>query len=171
MNYRQFFESLHLTEDDVINLAVPIKLLHDELGMGTCWCVKKYNHPVFEQFRLTNRSRPLFKGMDARMLAVAFDNRFPPLEEGRYTVLVRKHTCKSQYCLNPSHYYYGSQKDVKMELAKRRGRNISAEVIEDIRTRRESNKRKWTYETLGKFFNLPYHVVRRICLEKAYTNE
>ena len=92
MNYRQFFESLHLTEDDVINLAVPIKLLHDELGMGTCWCVKKYNHPVFEQFRLTNRSRPLFKGMDARMLAVAFDNRFPPLEEGRYTVLVRRHT-------------------------------------------------------------------------------
>ena len=170
MDYKTFFRDLSMTEDDIIDLAIPLKILNDELGRGKCWCVKKYSHPAFEHFRLTNSSRPLFKTMDARMLAVAFDNRFPPLEEGRYTVLVRRHTCTSQYCLNPAHYYYGSQSDVKKELANRRGRNINEEVIADIRSRRESNKKKWTYKTLGEFFNLPYHVVRRICLENAYTN-
>lgn len=166
-----YFREQYLSEDDICNFAAIIKLLNDELGMDQCWCVKKLHHPAFSCFRLTHKYKPLYQNKDARYLAVALTNRFPPVEEGKKIVLVRRHICKSTFCLNPAHYYYGSQKDVKLELAKRRGKNISDDILQEIRTRRESNKTKWTYENLGEFFNLPYHVVRRICLENAYSND
>jgi hypothetical protein len=171
MNYKQFFADLYFTEEDIVNFAALIKLLYEELGMGRCWCVKRYNTLLFNQFRVTHKYRPLYKNKDPRLMALALANRFAPVEEGRHIVLVRRHTCTSQYCINPDHYYFGTAKDVKLEQAKRQGKKISPEILTEIRTRRESNKTKWTYEKLGKFFKLPYHVVRRICLEGAYTND
>lgn len=170
MDYKRFFADLYFSEEDTANFAALVKLLHDELGMGRCWCVKRYNHFVFNQFQCTHKYRPLYKREDPRLMTLALANRFAPVEEGRYIMLVRRHTCTSQYCINPDHYYFGTAKDVKLEQAKRKGQNISPEVLAEIRSRRESNKTKWTYEKLGKFFKLPYHVIRRICLEGAYTN-
>jgi len=84
---------------------------------------------------------------------------------------VRRHTCQSQHCINPAHYYFGTLKDVKLEHAKRKGIKINPVVVTEIRSKRESDKRTWTYQKLGKLYELPYHVVRRICTENAYTND
>jgi len=172
MNYKEFFADLYFTEEDIVTFAALVKQLHDELGMGQCWCVQRYNASLLNQFRVTNKYRPLYKNRDPRLMTLALANRFAPVEEeGRSALLVRRHVCSSKYCINPDHYYFGTAKDVKLEQAKRKGRNISPDVLAEIRSRRKSNKTKWTYEKLGKFFKLPYHVVRRICLEGAYTND
>lgn len=167
MDYLQFFRDEYLTEQDLVAFATTLKLCQDGIGLSPCWCLKKLDHPGLKHFSTSHRFRPQFKGRDARLLALALVNQFMP-EEG--AVVVRKHTCQSQHCINPSHYYFGTLKDVKLEHAKRKGININPAIVTEIRSKRESDKTMWTYQKLGKLYKLPYHVIRRICTENAYAN-
>lgn len=58
-----------------------------------------------------------------------------------------------------------------MQNAKRKGRDISPAVVAAIKEQRDSNKIEWTYDKLSKQYKLPYHVIRRICTEGAYSND
>jgi len=58
-----------------------------------------------------------------------------------------------------------------MQNAKRKGREISPSIVEGIKQQRSANKTEWTYEKLSKQYKLPYHVIRRICNEGAYSND
>ena len=168
LDYITFFRDEYLTHQDLISFASTLKLCQTEVGMSTCWCLKKMDHPGLEHFTVSHPSRPLFKGRDARPLALALVDQF---NSRKKPVIVRRHTCKSPHCINPAHYFYGTAQDVKIQSAKRKGININKKVVDEIRSKRESNKSEWTYQKLGNHYKLPYHVVRRICLEGAYSSE
>lgn len=58
-----------------------------------------------------------------------------------------------------------------MQNAKRKGREINPSIVEAIKQQRSASKSEWTYEKLSKQYKLPYHVIRRICNEGAYSND
>ena len=82
-------------------------------------------------------------------------------------IIVKRSECKSQYCLNPAHYYWGTRKDVAYENAKTSEKSIDIDLITKLRT--ESNSGV-SSRKLSKHYRLPYHSVRRICSGETYEN-
>jgi hypothetical protein len=167
LDYIQFFKNEYLSTSDLIAFASVIKKCQDELGFATCWCLKRMDNPDLKYFSTSHKYRPVFKGRDARPLLLALVNQFAPEEA---PAIVRKAACTSAHCLNPAHYFFGDLKDVKREQAKRKGKNITIEIVNEIQQKRSANPETWTYEKLGKHFKLPYHVIRRICTHNTYGN-
>jgi len=167
LDYIEFFRNEYLTREDLISFATSLQYCQTELGITPCWCLRKLNSPALEHFTCSHPSRPLYKGRDARPLALALVNQFAPAEDA---LIIRKHLCGSVHCINPSHYLFGTREDVWIQSLQRKGQKLTLKTIEDIRTKRESDKTQWTYEKLGKHFKLPYHVIRRICTESSYKN-
>jgi hypothetical protein len=168
VDYFKFFRDEYLTGEDLLCFATSLRLCQTELGINSCWCIKQINHPFLKYFTTSHPSRPLFKGRDARLLSLALINQYAPDTESN--LVVRYSFCRSQHCINPTHYFFGTVQDVWMQNAKRKGRDINPEIVESIKNQRESDKNEWTYDKLSKQYKLPYHVIRRICNEGAYTN-
>jgi hypothetical protein len=169
LDYFTFFRDEYLTGEDLLSFATSLRLCQTELGITSCWCIKKINHPSLKYFTSSHPSRPLFKGKDARLLAMALADKYAPAD-GANTV-VRYSFCNSQHCINPTHYFFGTTQDVWMQNAKRKGREINPSIVESIKQQRATSKGEWTYEKLSKHYKLPYHVIRRICNEGAYSND
>ena len=83
------------------------------------------------------------------------------------SIIVRKGYCQSPYCLNPSHYYWGTRKDVAYENAKTNKKSIDIGLITKLRIENESGV---SSRKLSKHYHLPYHSVRRICSYETYEN-
>ena len=83
-------------------------------------------------------------------------------------VAVRKSICKSIYCLNPSHYYWGTRVDVACETAKKKPRQkrFDPVIIENMRQDKESNI---SILKISRKYKIPYHITRRICNGETYT--
>ena len=80
-------------------------------------------------------------------------------------VIVRRSCCNSPYCLNPSHYYWGTRQDVAYENIKRNRITLNKDLITKLR---KENTAGINSNKLSKKYKLPYHTVRRICNNEVY---
>ena len=132
------------------------------LGKDQCWCMKKIKHSSFEGFNTSKETKLLYKGQDARPLILSLTGRD---SDGINNVIVRKSCCKSNYCLNPSHYYWGTRQDVAYEKASISKKFIDRTLITKLRL---ENQKGTSSRKLSKTYRLPYHSVRRICNYETY---
>ena len=113
-------------------------------------------------FNTSKKNHLLYKNRDARplilsMIGYTYNEDKP--------IIVRKAECRSIYCLNPSHYYWGTRKDVAYENAKRNNIGINNELITKLRIEKAEGISSLK---LAKAYKLPYHTVRRICNNETY---
>jgi len=156
------FLAKDLTATDQIAFAIAFQAAIKEIGKEQCWCLKEYNSLALQGFKTTKVHIPLYKNKDARPLLLAMIGSF---YEGTKPIIVRRSICKSKYCINPTHYYWGTRSDVAYEEAKRTKKDVSKDLITKLRSEKEegiSNKE------LSKVYKVPYHTVRRICNNIIY---
>jgi hypothetical protein len=132
-------------------------------GRSRCWPLDKRSHPAFAGFSTSHKTTLLYKGLDARPLLLALSGRF----QGEGEVAIRKAVCKSPYCLNPSHYYWGTRAQVALERRASEKKSISLEVVKALRTGRQEGKRVLD---LARTYKVPYHTARRICAGETFEN-
>ena len=159
-------ESPFLTDDltprDQIAFAMAFQAAIKEIGKNKCWCLKENNSIALQGFKTTKMNIPFYKNRDARPLMLAMIGSF--YEETK-PIIVRRSICNSPYCINPTHYYWGTRSDVAYEESKRNKKPISKDLITKLRSESEegiSNKE------LSKIYKVPYHTVRRICNNIIY---
>lgn len=170
MNTVEFFRRSCLTSDDAVIFAKAFQVCSRTLGKDRCWCVNKQNHSIFQGFNTSHTSRLLYRSQDARPLLLAMSGRYHTDE---LPIIVRRGACKSIYCLNPSHYYYGTRSDVALENNVRnpkedkRQRQVTAVMAEQIRLEHGAGE---SILRLSRKYKVPYHTARRICSENAYSS-
>ena len=174
----KFFVERGLGTEDLVWILKCLKLLGERLPDDCCWSLDKINHAFFHGFTLQRKNpfeepsaltgaptgRPRYRGRDARALILAIAGRYG--ESGQ--VVVRTASCSSPYCVNPNHYYWGSKSDVQLERLRRNGTSLSWETIKKIRTLRNTDPQKYTYQKLSEEFHLSYSVIRGICNKGIY---
>ena len=148
---------------DIKTLAILFKNLVQIKGEEKCWdLVRIKNQIAGEQsnsFTVTHPSYPLYKGKDMRYLCLAIAGHYPDDK----SVLIRKSTCQCSYCINPNHYFYGSERDKKIERWRRKGYEINDELYNKIKEMRSSNNKVFSYRKLASDFNLSMRIIRSIC--------
>ena len=162
MTQRNTFLYQDLTPYDQVVFAKAIQIALQLLGKDSCWCLKKNNHAIFQGFTTHKKNHLFYKGRDARPLLLAVANCLPKNTE---SIIVRKSICTSKYCLNPSHYYWGSRSDVAYENSQRCDKGINNKLISKLRKEKEDGISSLK---LSKTYRLPYHTVRRICNNETY---
>ena len=165
MDYQTVFRDEYLAPVDLVSFAYSLNLFQELVGEEECWCIKDANHPALKNFACWHPSRPQFKGRDARLLSLAIVNQFSTTEK---PLIVRKHSCKTKYCVNPTHYFYGTKMDVSLERQRRQGVKLSLKAIEEIRSTRDLDTNYWTYQRLSWKFKVPTQAVARICRRQTY---
>ena len=160
--YEDLFLYEELTAYDQVVFATSLKFAHKLLGRKPCWCMKLCNHNVFQGFTTSKKNRLLYKTKDARPLLLALAGKFSTEEK---SIIVRKAECTSQYCLNPSHYYWGTRSDVAYENAKRSNSNINNLLITKLR---EKSQKGISKKELSITYKIPYETTRRICNYEIY---
>ena len=195
LDFLNFYRLEGLTKEDAGIVASVFKMFLKNLGFEYCWSVKDLNHAAFKNFSTPVSSHTRYKGCDARLLFLALVDTFPPMQTvevrgggsltipegtvlegpegtviapGGSTILVRKDTCRSRHCLNPSHYYFGSRADVAVELNKRNKNKLTTELRIEIKKLNEQDSKKWSYSALARQYQIPYHTVRRLCVGATY---
>jgi len=153
-----------LTTQDQVQFAKAFQVCLQLIGQDDCWCMQKRSHAVFEGFTTAHTSRLLYKGVDARPLILAMSNRFQTDEN---PIIVRRSICNSYYCLNPSHYYYGTRSLVSLENAQRNKTGLSPQLIQLLRQGKNEGRK---ILDLSRKYSVPYHTARRVCLEETYEN-
>ena len=156
------FLAKDLTPKDQITFAIAFQAAIKEIGKEQCWCLKEYNSLALQGFKTTKVNIPLYKNKDARPLMLAMICSF--YEETK-PIIVRRSICKSKYCINPTHYYWGTRSDVAYEEAKRNRKDISKDLITKLRSENEEGINS---KQLSKVYEVPYHTVRRICNKVTY---
>lgn len=170
MKPEQFFFESSLATADVVAFAKAFQVCLHTLGKDQCWCMRKPTHRAFEGFISSHGSKLLYKNQDARPLLLAFSERYYSDER---PVIVRRGLCQSKYCLNPSHYYYGTRRDVALENEARNPKTakdrllVTGDLVDKIRQGRDAGE---TILRLSRKYKVPYHVARRICSENAYAD-
>ncbi len=151
-----------LTPYDQITFAKAFQIAFQTIGKDKCWCMKKHTHSVFQGFKTNKTKVLLYKNKDARPLILAMTGQFYTDEK---PIIVRKSICSSPYCLNPTHYYWGTRSDVAYENAQRIGSGVNNELITKLRIESEEGISSLK---LSKTYRIPYHTVRRICNRETY---
>jgi hypothetical protein len=151
-----------LTPYDQVIFAKAIQISLQLMGKENCWCLKRNNHAIFQGFTTNKANRLFYKGRDARPLLLSIAGCNSPSAE---SVIVRKSICTSKYCLNPSHYYWGTRSDVAYENAQRRNNGVNTSLITKLRQEKELGTSSLK---LSKTYRIPYHIVRRICNYETY---
>ena len=155
METLEFFRSNGLIPPDVVVFAKAFQIFMRLVGKDACWDISKSRHSIFSGFVNSKRNHLFYKTLDARPFILAMVGKFPD-EINR--VIVRKHSCNCKYCLNPSHYYYGTMADVRLETNQRKGDSLTPEVVEKIRTADE-----WlSSKEISRRLKIPYQRVRKI---------
>jgi len=160
MKTLEFFLDKGLIAPDVLVFAKAFQVLMKMKGKTSCWDLNQSRHSIFSGFVNSKRNHLHYKTLDARPLLLAMIGQFP---DEKNNVIVRRHTCDCKYCLNPSHYYYGTMADVRLETNQRKGDALTPEVLAEIRSvdKHLSNKE------VARAFNLSYQRVRKI--RRSYT--
>lgn len=162
MQVSELFLYSELTPADQIAFARAFQLCLRLYGEDRCWRLDKRSHPAFAGFTTAHPTSLQYRGIDARPLILGMSGRYQ--EDGE--VAIRRSTCKSPHCLNPSHYYWGSRSDVMLEKQKVRPKNsLSVDLIEKLRQGRLEGKRVLD---LSRQYKVPYHTARRICAGETY---
>ena len=161
MKTLEFFRDNGLIAPDAVVFAKAFQVFMRFAGKGACWDLKKSRHRIFSGFINSKRNHLFYKTMDARPFLLAMIGQFP--EPGK-TVIVRRHTCGCKYCLNPTHYYYGTKADVRMETNQRNGDVLTPELVDLIRGADEGLSSK----AVSKRFNVSYQRVRKIRLGQTF---
>ena len=164
MHLEDVFLYSDLTIQDQVQFAKTFQVCLRLMGRDQCWCMQKRSHAAFEGFTTAHTSRLLYKGVDARPLILAMSSRFQTEDT---PIIVRRAACKSQYCLNPSHYYYGTRSAVALENAQRNKTGLSPQLIQLLRQGKQEGKR---ILDLSRKYKIPYHTARRVCSEETYDN-
>lgn len=151
-----------LTPPDQLVFAKAFQVCLKIKGPSKCWCMEKMQHAAFDGFRILGRTALLYKGRDARPLLLAFAGQF---QSGEKSIAVRRAACESVYCLNPSHYYWGTRQNVSYETAVRNGTAVSQEKIEAMKADKAAGS---TLLQISRKHKLPYHVTRRLCNGETY---
>lgn len=155
METLKFFRSNSLIPPDVVVFAKAFQIFMRLVGKDACWDISKSRHSIFSGFVNSKRNHLFYKTLDARPFLLAMVGKFPD-EVNR--VIVRKHSCNCKYCLNPSHYYYGTMADVRLETNQRKGDSLTPEVVEKIRTADQ-----WlSSKEISRRLKIPYQRVRKI---------
>ena len=153
-----------LTPKDEIVFAKAFQVSLQLLGKDSCWCMKKCKDNIFSGFTTSKKGFLSYKGRDARPLLLAMAGKtFEPQKP----IVVRKSCCKSIYCLNPSHYYWGTRADVAYETTKKNKTGLNSKLISKLR---QDSDAGISSLKLSKTYRLPYHTVRRICNNETYEN-
>jgi hypothetical protein len=161
MKVLDFFSQYYIVGEDAARFMTVLKLFDDRYGKEKCWCTKKINNPYhLEGFVLSHPNRPLYKRIDARVLTLALVGQYP---DPNKPVIVRRGHCTSNHCINPNHYFYGTKRDVAIQRNIRKGSHLTQDLIDTIRAQWEEKR---SYASLAREFNLPYHTVRRACLNE-----
>ena len=152
----------NLTAYDQILFVRAFQTALEHFGKESCWCLTKMNNAGFKGFTTSKKTKLMYKGHDARPLILNMTGRNYSQEK---PIIVKRSECKSKYCLNPAHYYWGTRKDVAYENAKVNEKSINIDLITKLRNESQSgiSSRK-----LSKHYRLPYHSVRRICSGETY---
>lgn len=165
MDYASVFRDEYLNTQDLVTFVGVLHLFNTHLNQNQCWCIKEINHPAMKNFTASHPSQPRFKGRDARVLSLALTDQFYADEK---PVIIRRHCCTSNHCINPGHYFYGTRSEVQMEKQKKNGIKMSLNLISEIRLKRQVDPRRWTYQALSRHYDLPRHTVSRICRRQSY---
>ena len=151
-----------LTAKDKVLFAKAFQIAIQLWGKNNCWCMKKASNNIFQGFTTSKKVRLSYRGRDARplLLSMAGYNSDPT-----NNVIVRRACCNSPYCLNPSHYYWGTRQDVAYENIKRNKITLNKDLITKLR---QENTAGLNSNKLSKKYKIPYHTVRRICNNEVY---
>lgn len=151
-----------LAPEDQITFAKAFQVSLQLFGEDKCWCLKENSHTIFQGFTTSKGGRLFYKTRDARPLLLAMAKCF---RQENTPVIVRRSICKSEYCLNPSHYYWGTRSDVAYESTQRSDKGLNKDLISKLRN---LNRDGISSLKLSKTYKLPYHTVRRICNKETY---
>jgi hypothetical protein len=162
MYLEEVFLYADLTPPDQLAFAKALQICLRTFKKNECWCLQRHSHQAFAGFTTVNPTRLLYKNRDARPLVLALSGQFQTDDK---PLAVRKALCTSPYCLNPSHYYWGTKQDIAYESANRNGLIPSAEHIAQMRADKEKGQ---TSLHISRKYKLPYHVARRICNGEVY---
>ena len=151
-----------LTAKDKVLFAKAFQIAIQLWGKNNCWCMKKASNNIFQGFTTSKKVRLSYRGRDARplLLSMAGYN-----SDSTNNVIVRRACCNSPYCLNPSHYYWGTRQDVAYENIKRNKITLNKDLITKLR---QENTAGLNSNKLSKKYKIPYHTVRRICNNEVY---
>jgi len=164
MDIEAFFLERGITGSEALRFFNILKNFHITYGSQACWCLRNVeNHAAVEGFTTSQNSRPRYMGTDARELLLAsigqsYSESTP--------IIVRYGHCKSTYCINPSHYFFGTRQDAMAQHNIRNGSGVNHELIAKLREDRSATKK--SYASLAKEYMLPYHTVRRICTNETF---
>jgi len=156
------FLEASLGPSDAMTMAKSFQLAVKFMGRTRCWCMKSLNHAAFEGYTTSHTTGLTYRGRDARPLLMALSGQYP--DEGREMV-VRSACCRSKYCLNPSHYYWGTKSDVALENRRRRSIQLDAALIQKLRQEWDAGANA---TALSKKYELPYQMTRRICNRETF---
>lgn len=156
------FLEASLGPSDAMTVAKSFQLAVKFMGRDRCWCLKRFNHAAFNGFTSSHGTRPIYRGRDARPLLMGLAGMYPDDERA---VIVRRACCESLYCLNPSHYYWGTKADVALENSRRRSAGLDTALITQLRQEWDDGAK---VTALSKKYQIPYHTTRRICNRETY---
>ena len=160
METLEFFRDNGLIPPDAIVFAKAFQVLMKISGKSACWDLNQSRHNIFSGFVNSKRNHLFYKTLDARPFLLAMIGQYPD-EENR--VIVRRHTCDCKFCLNPSHYYYGTMADVRLETNQRNGDALTPDLVTKIKSVDHGLSNK----EVARRFNLSYQRVRKI--RRGYT--
>ena len=113
-----FFTESGLVASDLIVFAKAAQLFSRSKGRKSCWSLAASPRVMFSGFINSKRNHLHYRAQDARPLLLALLGQYPSAGK---SVIVRRHTCTDPFCMNPSHYYYGTRADVMLENQQRKG--------------------------------------------------
>ena len=164
MTTHEVFVFHDLTTADQVVFAKAFQVAQRLFGRYTCWCLRKGNHKIFEGFSTVERTRLTYKGRDIRPLTLAMAGLF---SDETSNIAVRRSICQSQYCLNPSHYYWGTRQHVSYEDAKRNGTIMDLQTMEKMQDEKDEGL---SILKISRKYKVPYHTARRICNGVTYSD-
>lgn len=155
MEASQLFSDAGLSATDLITLVKAVQVFSHRLGRGSCWSVTENRASLFSGFSASKRDYLHYKALDARPLLLSLISQFAEPEKN---VIVRRHTCSEKFCVNPSHYYFGTRADVMLEAELRKGKQLDPALVQSIK----AASRTVSTTQLAKKLGLPYHRVQKI---------
>jgi len=164
MNVVTLFRDLGLEPADQIVLVRALQLGLKMFPRDECWRVDQSSHIAFEGFNTSKKTTLVYRGVDSRPLLLALSGRFQRDEE----IAIRRHSCSSPYCLNPTHYFWGTKSQLMLQQQSSREKgSLSVDLIQKLRVGRQEGKRVLD---LARQYKVPYHTARRICAGETYEN-
>jgi len=165
MNIHSLFRDAGVSREELVAFVKSIEICCKLHGRDSCWSIDRAHHAAFSGFNTANPKNLRYCGVDARPLILSISGQFQPDESH---VAIRKSICKSQYCLNPAHYYWGTKSEVALEGQRKKKDGLTPDVIRALQEGRREGKRVLD---LARKYKVAYHTARRICAGETYETQ